>query len=76
MPRHIPRNLQGSNRDNLNDTALHRGWKNRVKGGDWCDFAFLVRKKVPLLLAHFEAGLRQLGVYANKPSLLFKNVPA
>jgi predicted nucleotidyltransferase component of viral defense system len=27
------------------DAVLSRGWKNRVKGRDWYDFAFLVRKK-------------------------------
>ena len=32
------------------DAVLSRGWKRRVKGRDWYDFAFLVRKKVPVLL--------------------------
>ncbi len=31
------------------DAILYRGWKNRVKGRDWYDFAFLVRRKIPLL---------------------------
>ncbi len=45
------------------DAILYRGWQNRVKGRDWYDFAFLVRTKVPLLLPHLEARLRQRGVY-------------
>jgi len=45
------------------DAVLSRGWKNRVKGRDWYDFAFLVRKKVPLSLSHLEARLRQKGFY-------------
>ena len=45
------------------DAILYRGWQNRVKGRDWYDFAFLVRKNVPLLLGHIEARLRQRGVY-------------
>ena len=50
------------------DAVLSRGWKNRVKGRDWYDFAFLVRKKIPLLLPHLEARLRQKGIYtAEKP---------
>ena len=51
------------------DAVLYRGWQNRVKGRDWYDFAFLVRKKVPLLLAHLEARLRQRGVYTDQTPL-------
>jgi len=51
------------------DAILYRGWKTRVKGRDWYDFAFLVRKKVPILLSHLEARLRQRGVYADKAPL-------
>src|SRR6056297_268046 len=51
------------------DAILYRGWHNRVKGRDWYDFAFLVRRKVPLLLAHLEARLRQRGVYTDKSPL-------
>jgi predicted nucleotidyltransferase component of viral defense system len=45
------------------DAVLSRGWLNRVKGRDWFDFAFLVRKNIPLLLPHLEARLRQKGFY-------------
>jgi len=45
------------------DAVLSRGWKRRVKGRDWYDFAFLVRKKVPVRLAHLEARLRQKNFY-------------
>ncbi|RQD56830.1 MAG: nucleotidyl transferase AbiEii/AbiGii toxin family protein [Desulfonatronovibrio sp. MSAO_Bac4] len=51
------------------DAVLYRGWKNRVKGRDWYDFAFLVRRKVPLLLPHLEARLRQRGVYTYEEPL-------
>ena len=51
------------------DAILYRGWQNRVKGRDWYDFAFLVRRKVPLLLPHLEARLRQRGVYTDKSPL-------
>lgn len=45
------------------DAVLSRGWLNRVKGRDWFDFAFLVRKNIPLLLPHLEERLRQKGFY-------------
>lgn len=45
------------------DAVLCRGWQNRIKGRDWYDFAFLARKKIPLLLPHLEARLRQRGFY-------------
>lgn len=51
------------------DAILSRGWKNRVKGRDWYDFAFLVRKKIPLLLSHLEARLRQKGFYTEEATL-------
>ena len=51
------------------DAVLYRGWQNRVKGRDWYDFAFLVRKKVPLLLHHLEARFRQRGVYTDQAPL-------
>ncbi|MGX9367272.1 nucleotidyl transferase AbiEii/AbiGii toxin family protein [Desulfoplanes sp. PS50] len=51
------------------DAVLYRGWKNRIKGRDWYDFAFLVRRKVPLLLPHLDARLRQRGVYTHEKPL-------
>ena len=51
------------------DAILYRGWQNRIKGRDCYDFAFLVRKKIPLLLPHFEARLRQRGIYTEKDPL-------
>ena len=51
------------------DAVLARGWSSRVKGRDWFDFAFLVRKNIPLLLAHLEARLRQRGFYAAEEPL-------
>ncbi|MDC7226181.1 MAG: nucleotidyl transferase AbiEii/AbiGii toxin family protein [Spirochaetales bacterium] len=50
------------------DAVLSRGWSKRVKGRDWYDFAFFVRKKTPLLLPHLEARLRQKNFYtADEP---------
>ena len=51
------------------DAVLSRGWGSRVKGRDWFDFAFLVRKNIPLLLTHLEARLRQKGFYTQEASL-------
>jgi len=43
--------------------VLARSWKSRVKGRDWYDFAFFVKKKIPLFLKHLEARLRQIDFY-------------
>jgi predicted nucleotidyltransferase component of viral defense system len=51
------------------DAVLSRGWLNRVKGRDWFDFSFLVRKNIPLLLPHLEARLRQKGLYTSDAPL-------
>lgn len=51
------------------DAVLSRGWQNRVKGRDWYDFAFLVRKKIPVSLTHLEARLRQKGFYTEASPL-------
>jgi len=51
------------------DAVLSRGSLNRVKGRDWFDFAFLVRKNIPLLLPHLEARLRQKKVYTENAPL-------
>lgn len=32
---------------------LFRQWKNRVKGRDWFDFEWYIKKRVPLSLSHF-----------------------
>jgi len=47
------------------DAMLSRGWLKRVKGRDWYDFAFFVRKKIPLLLGHLEERLRQKKIYTS-----------
>jgi hypothetical protein len=49
--------------------VLARGWKNRVKGRDWYDFVFYVRKGIPLSLSHLEARLRQTGHYKDNVAL-------
>lgn len=33
---------------------LCRAWKNRIKGRDWYDFIWFVRKRIPLNLKHLE----------------------
>lgn len=40
---------------------LFRKWQNRVKGRDWFDFEWYVRKGTPLHLAHFCERSRQSG---------------
>lgn len=44
---------------------LYRKWKNRVKGRDWFDFEWYVRKGCPLNLAHFCERARQSGDLAS-----------
>jgi hypothetical protein len=39
-------------------TLLFRKWKNRVKGRDWFDFEWYIRKDVPLHLGHLESRAR------------------
>ncbi len=41
--------------------VLCRLWKNRVKGRDWYDFVWFVRRGVPLNLSHLEARMQQSG---------------
>ena len=40
---------------------LFRQWKHRVKGRDWFDFEWYVRKRVPLNLSHFNQRALQSG---------------
>lgn len=40
---------------------LFRRWKNRVKGRDWFDFEWYVRRGCPLRLEHFTERARQSG---------------
>lgn len=51
------------------DALIYRGRQNRVKGRDWYDFAFFIRRKIPLLLQHFEARIRQRGAYTRQTPL-------
>ncbi len=39
--------------------VLFRQWKNRVKGRDWFDFEWYVRRSIPLHLGHFCERARQ-----------------
>ena len=41
--------------------VLFRKWGTRVKGRDWFDFEWYVKKGVPLSLAHFESRARESG---------------
>jgi hypothetical protein len=40
---------------------LCRLWKARIKGRDWYDFVWFVRKKIPLNLDHLEKRMLQSG---------------
>lgn len=46
---------------------LFRRWKNRVKGRDWFDFEWYVRKGSPLNLGHFAERARQSGDLDDAP---------
>lgn len=48
---------------------LCRSWKTRVKGRDWYDFAWFIRKEIPLNLQHLESRLRQSGHLGASDSL-------
>lgn len=45
---------------------LFRKWKNRVKGRDWYDWEWFVRKGVPLNLSHFLQRARDTGDWTKK----------
>lgn len=59
---------------------LARSWGNRVKGRDWYDMVFYIRKGVPLSLRHLEARLRQTGHYSESsplsPGMLLERLAA
>jgi hypothetical protein len=47
---------------------LCRGWKTRIKGRDWYDFAWFVGLRTPVNLRHLEQRMRQSGHWAgNEP---------
>jgi predicted nucleotidyltransferase component of viral defense system len=45
---------------------LFRKWKSRVKGRDWYDMEWYIRKNVPLNLKHFAARARDSGDWKQK----------
>lgn len=45
---------------------LFRKWQNRVKGRDWYDFEWYVRKRVPLDLQHFLQHAKDTGDWIEK----------
>lgn len=49
--------------------VLCRSWKNRIKGRDWYDLIWFVRKKVPLNMTHLSSRLRQSGHYEQEQTL-------
>jgi predicted nucleotidyltransferase component of viral defense system len=49
---------------------LFRRWKSRVKGRDWYDLVWFLRKKVPLHLAHLEERMRQSGDWQDDRDIL------
>lgn len=52
---------------------VYRAWKNRIKGRDWYDFEWYVRKGVPLGFHHLAERVRQFnGEEIDKPSFLLK----
>lgn len=43
------------------DALLHREWKGRVKGRDWFDLIWYIRKAVPLGLKSLESSMKKSG---------------
>lgn len=43
------------------NAALFRAWKNRVKGRDWYDVVWFIRRGIPLNLTFFSSCLQQFG---------------
>ena len=41
--------------------VLFRQWKNRIKGRDWYDYEWFIKKGYPMNLAHLEARAKQSG---------------
>jgi predicted nucleotidyltransferase component of viral defense system len=41
--------------------VLARGWKKRIKGRDWYDFAWYVGRETPVRISHLASRLRQSG---------------
>ncbi len=50
---------------------VYRAWKNRVKGRDWYDFEWYVRKRVPLDFNHLQERIKEFnGVVKTKEDFL------
>lgn len=41
--------------------ALYRAWKNRIKGRDWYDVLWFIRREIPISLPHFQRLMIQAG---------------
>jgi len=53
--------------------VLCRQWKNRVKGRDWYDFLWFIRRSIPVGIQHLEQRLRVSEFYiSNQPLTLDK----
>ncbi len=49
--------------------VLFRKWKKRVKGRDWYDMLWFLRKEIPIHLLHLEKRMRQSGDWIRKRQL-------
>ncbi len=50
---------------------VYRAWKNRVKGRDWYDFEWYIRKRVPLDFNHLQERIKEFnGVVKTKEDFL------
>ncbi|MBA3722611.1 MAG: nucleotidyl transferase AbiEii/AbiGii toxin family protein [Parachlamydiaceae bacterium] len=49
--------------------ALYRAWKNRIKGRDWYDLVWFLRRNIPLNHLYLEACMRFGGEYANDQAI-------
>lgn len=56
------------------NAALYRAWKQRVKGRDWYDLIWFLRRDVRLNAAYLEANMRARGILAEKEQLTEKKL--
>ena len=54
--------------------VLFRRWKSRVKGRDWYDLIWFLRKRVPLHLGHLEQRMRQSGDWLEERAVAMEDL--
>ena len=55
------------------DAPMYRAWQRRIKGRDWFDFEWYVRKNIPLDFNHLQARIKEFnGEDVDKESFLLQ----